>query len=260
MSGIPRYELFAWEYATSNPFSTDVVDWIRTQADAVGGPILELACGTGRLVAALARAGLTVHGIDQSEAMLAIARSNARRIEPEIQGEIHLAKMDMRDLRLDGRFGLIFIVDNSFVELRSEAHRKSCLRSVVKHLRPGGRFALSVSQLDLSWFHDGRSVARGREPLVDPKTGDVYSRTVKMSLSPDRCRLRSEFVFEPVDRSSGATTQRFVSERPLWTKDDYVTLLEEFFLTPSIEFDFGRTRDEATARHIDFVCTPRQMD
>jgi ubiquinone/menaquinone biosynthesis C-methylase UbiE len=58
------------------PISGDVPFYLR-QARKTGGPILELACGTGRIAIPLARAGFEVVGLDKSRAMLRIARAKA---------------------------------------------------------------------------------------------------------------------------------------------------------------------------------------
>ncbi len=52
-----RYELFGWDYEYRNPLIKEEVAWYREFALQSGGPILELACGTGRLLVSLAREG-----------------------------------------------------------------------------------------------------------------------------------------------------------------------------------------------------------
>lgn len=73
MSNDPiRYNQFGWDYELLNPLGDLELSWYRRFAVEVGGPILELACGTGRLLVKLAEAGHQIDGIDISETMLKI--------------------------------------------------------------------------------------------------------------------------------------------------------------------------------------------
>jgi SAM-dependent methyltransferase len=114
--------------------------FLLEQARAVGGPVLELACGTGRVLQAMADAGFAATGIDTAPGMLAEARrkSAAKPAQPRyIDG-------DMRRFRLDERFSLIFVVNNSLCHLLDIAAFEGCMACVREHLAPGGRFVVDV--------------------------------------------------------------------------------------------------------------------
>jgi len=116
-------------------------DTVRTALRlADGGPVLELACGTGRLCLPLAAAGTEVHGLDASEAML--DRLHAKAAGPGATVTTHLA--DMRTFTLAGAppFALVFVAFNSLFNLPSEDAQADCFLAVAAHLRPGGRFAV----------------------------------------------------------------------------------------------------------------------
>ena len=51
---LKRYELFGWDYPIQAPLSDEEVAWYLKFARETGGPVLELACGTGRLLCRLA--------------------------------------------------------------------------------------------------------------------------------------------------------------------------------------------------------------
>src|SRR5499427_10174161 len=73
----------------------DVPFW-RTLAVQAGGPVLELGCGTGRISMPLARAGVTLVGVDRSEPMLARARRRVRR--SHLEKNLRLVRCDIRSL------------------------------------------------------------------------------------------------------------------------------------------------------------------
>jgi SAM-dependent methyltransferase len=105
-----------------------------------GGPVLELACGTGQLLVPIARNGLNAVGLDLSAAMLARARDRARAAEADVE----LVEGDMRSFDLETRFGLVFIARNSLLHLSTSEDFAACFDRVRRHLRPGGAFVFDV--------------------------------------------------------------------------------------------------------------------
>lgn len=109
-----------------------------------GSPILELGCGTGRLLIALAREGFQVAGIDRAAEMLRVAQRKLEREPPEVQRRVTLLKADMRDFDLHRRFRLVFAPFNTFQLLLDRSDQQRALRCARKHVTAEGRFALSV--------------------------------------------------------------------------------------------------------------------
>jgi SAM-dependent methyltransferase len=117
----------------------DLAFWI-SQAKKQGDPVLELACGTGRVTIVLAREGFKVTGIDNSEAML----NEARRKSSEAGVSVEWIEADMRDFYLGKTFSLIILPANALCHLLTLADFEACLASVKKHLVDGGKFILDV--------------------------------------------------------------------------------------------------------------------
>lgn len=102
-----------------------------------GTPVLELACGTGRLTIPLARQGVTITGLDIVPGMLNRARQKAGDLP------IRWIEGDARTVRLDTQFRVIF-ASGFFQHLLERADQEAVLQSVRTHLAPGGCFAFSV--------------------------------------------------------------------------------------------------------------------
>jgi len=117
----------------------DLPFWI-SQANKYGDPILELACGTGRVAIVLAQQGFRVTGIDNSKGML----KEAVRKSAERGGEVEWVEADMRDFELDGMFSLIILPANALCHLLHLSDFEACLASVKKHLALNGRFIIDV--------------------------------------------------------------------------------------------------------------------
>jgi len=110
------------------------------EAKRARGPVLELACGTGRLTIPIAQSGVEIAGLDQSSSMLAHARSKA-----EAAGvNITWVDADCRQFDLRRKFPLIFMAFNSMQHLHDQASLTELFAAVRRHLAPGGRFVFDV--------------------------------------------------------------------------------------------------------------------
>ncbi|MEM7168985.1 MAG: class I SAM-dependent methyltransferase [Pseudomonadota bacterium] len=115
------------------------------------GPILEVACGTGRITLPLAQAGFEITAIDLSEGMLSVAKAKAQALPLACQQRIEWLCQDMAALSLDRSFAFAFVPFRSFQHLLSIADQRKTLSALRAHLAPGGRLALHLfdPRLDL---------------------------------------------------------------------------------------------------------------
>src|SRR5215468_2183437 len=86
----------------------DVAFYVE-EARAAAPPVLELGCGTGRILIPVAEAGIELVGLDRAPAMLAVARAKLATLTAASRGRIQLIEGDMRTLALGRRFGLVMV-------------------------------------------------------------------------------------------------------------------------------------------------------
>ncbi len=140
-----EYEgFFAEFYDILQPTVHDAPAYIKF-AKEFGDPILELGCGTGRLLIPIAKNGFKITGIDSSGEMLAICRSKLEQEEKETQNRATLVKADMRDFNLGEKFKLIFTACNTIFHLLEAEDLRKALRCVHKHLAEDGVFIIDIS-------------------------------------------------------------------------------------------------------------------
>ena len=144
-----RPELY--DRVTSGSFHGDV-EWYRQKAEACGGPVLELGAGTGRVTLAIADAGVPIHALDTSQAMLQALAGKLETRAEEVQKRVTLVSADMRTFDLPERFALIIALFRAFLHNLTEEDRLACLKRVRHHLRPGGRFAFNVFHPSLEYM------------------------------------------------------------------------------------------------------------
>jgi SAM-dependent methyltransferase len=138
--GAARYDERYAHLATRSVLDP-VVDFLVDVAR--GGPALELGVGTGRIAFPLASRGVRVHGIEQSEAMVARlrAKSRAERVDVTIG--------DFATTRVEGSFSVAYLVANTIMNLTTQDEQVNCFRNVASHLDPGGCFVIEVIVPDL---------------------------------------------------------------------------------------------------------------
>lgn len=149
----PLYRDGAFYDAMNEERSGDV-DFYVEEALRSGSPVLELACGTGRLAIPMAEAGLDIVGVDLSESMLARARHKSDRVE--------WIQADCKGLDLDRKFGLVLLAFNSLLLFHTRADFEAVCATVTRHLAPCGLFLLDIFNPNLGMLHRGsqeRSIA-----------------------------------------------------------------------------------------------------
>ena len=126
----------------------DVPFWRQLALNA-SGSVLELGCGTGRIAIPLGRAGVSLVGIDRSEAMLARARQRVRR--SRLQSRVRLVRGDIRRLPFVAPFALVMAPYGILQSLLHERDLKATLSAVNDVLEPGGTFGMELVADLPSW-------------------------------------------------------------------------------------------------------------
>lgn len=119
---------------------TRYLEWAR----AAGGPVLELGCGTGRVLIPIARAGIDIVGLDLSPRMLAVCRDKLAREADDVRARVRLVEGDMTAFHLDRRFPLITTPFRPFQHILTVEGQLACLACVREHLADGGLFVLDL--------------------------------------------------------------------------------------------------------------------
>jgi SAM-dependent methyltransferase len=109
-----------------------------------GGPVLEVGCGTGRVLIPTARAGVAIVGVDASPHMLAVCRRRLQKEPSDVQARVRLLQGDMRRIRVDQTFSLATIPFRPFQHLLTVTDQLACLISVRDRLTDSGRMVFDI--------------------------------------------------------------------------------------------------------------------
>jgi len=137
-----NYDLFAHLYDLEHADLQEDIALYRNFAARCDGPILELGCGTGRVTVALAEAGFQVTGVDNSAAMLALART--RVADAALSEQVGLEQADVQSLAMGSQFALAIYPLNGFLHLLTEEDQLAALQSAHRALLPGGFLILDL--------------------------------------------------------------------------------------------------------------------
>ena len=152
-------------YDAENDWGPDD-DFYRALANEIGGPVLDLACGTGRLARALAADGLEVIGLDIAPAMV----ERARLLDPG--GAVDWRVGDAAGFDLGQTFRLIVMTAHAFQHVIGAAAQDALFACVARHLMPDGAFAFETRNPGRQDYADGGDFKFWRR-FTDQERGPV---------------------------------------------------------------------------------------
>jgi SAM-dependent methyltransferase len=146
------------------------IEFFKGYALESGGPVLELGCGTCRVLIPTARAGVNITGLDLSAEMLKLCRKKLDTEPASVKNRAKLVQADMRRFNLHHRFSLVTITFGPFNNLLNVQDQLDCLARIHQHLNPGGRLVFDVyfaSPAELA-IKEETSIVAGRPPFLMP--------------------------------------------------------------------------------------------
>jgi SAM-dependent methyltransferase len=174
----------------------DDLPLLEAYAQRVGSPLLELGCGTGRLLIPLAEAGYQVTGVDLSPEMLRCARAKAEAAG--VAERVTLVEGNFADAPLAETYRLAFVVMNTFLHLNSLERQLRALRHWREHLVPGGLLLIEVFHPDVSQLAglDGR--LEWDKTWVDPTTGATVMKWLTRTVDLAEQTLHVTIIYDEV--------------------------------------------------------------
>lgn len=171
------------------------------EAVAAGSPILELECGTGRILIPVAEAGVEIVGLDVSADMLALARAKLAASPAAVQGRVRLVHGDMRTFELAQPFTLVTIPYRAFLHNLSADDQLRTLERARRHLADNGRLILNVFDPSVRRLAAGRwsAPAGWHREFRHPRTGNRVTILEDFRYHLEQQRVDGAFVFEELD-------------------------------------------------------------
>ncbi len=191
------YELLSRYYDIIHASLTVDREYILGLARVTGGPVLELGCGTGRLLLPLARSGFLVTGIDNSPEMLAIARDHLQQEERDVRQRITLVEADIKELtfqKVGKQFPLIMLPYNTLLHFQPVEIRQ-LLQNAANLLEPKGRLFIDLTNPFIidEGANDPERVLE--HEYIDPETGETIRQMSQSWLDASEQCLHTTWTF-----------------------------------------------------------------
>ncbi len=232
---VDSYNISAKHYDAAYAALKSLVDlpFYLDLAKKSGGPVLELACGTGRVLRSIAREGIAIDGVDNSSPMLHVLQSHLQSEPQHVREKVTLHEGDMRRFRANRKYPLVIMPFRPLQHMYTVEDQVSALSTAAFHLQENGIFAFDVffpkfevipagigqEILELEWSDDS-------EP---PKTVRRYFR--KESYDKIHQTFSATFVFRTIQGD------KLLSEETEPLKMSYYTYphLQALFLLAGLE-------------------------
>jgi len=219
-----EYDQIAPFYDVEHARFDEDIDLYMNFAELRGGPLLELACGSGRLLLPLAHAGYEITGVDTSAAMLDLAR---HALETEgVATRCTLARQDMCALQLGKKFHMAFIALGSFGHVIRRKAQQEALAAIRAHLTSSGTFILDISNEDARYMESmgGQMLHQGTWQLDD---SNMVTHFISPASSPTKHLLDLTHFYDI--HKQGESVRRTITQTQLYLfeRNEAELLLEQ---------------------------------
>jgi len=258
----PRYDhpVLAWEYDQRQPVPfPGELEWHLKYAALSGGPVLELACGSGRLLIPIAEAGYQIDGVDRSNTMLNRLRTKLTTHDEKIRQRVRLFCDEMMEFVPDRKYGLCILAYNSVQYLEKIEIVNICFHHVFSLLQPNGYFLFTVRRVDLSDFPNGERVSFDTwdNPIFDKeKKLSVGSKFIHRVDFTER-RIINERKYRILYDSGETENISQVSYAPIIEIPEYLSIVKEAGFVAQIYSGYDERPEDGKSREICFVCGKR---
>ena len=173
------------------------------EAVKAGGPVLEIGCGTGRIMIPIAEAGVPVVGLDRAPAMLEVSRRKIAGLPEETGRRIRIVEGDMRTFSLERRFPLAIIPYRAFLHMMTSDDQRRALTRIREHLADGGKLVFNVFdpsiELIAAYMKSPRGTLNHLGSFTHPETGRRVMVSDTRRYDPLEQTLEEHRFFEEVN-------------------------------------------------------------
>lgn len=199
----------------SHPFCVESEEeFFIEEAHKQGSPVLEIGCGTGRLLIPIAKAGHEIYGLDFSEDMLNIARGKIENLDRATRKRINLLEGDMRDFKIDKRFKLITIPFRAFLHILTVEDQKKTLLNIFDHLADDGKLIIDIfdPKIELINSNLGYQSSRLKQmtELVHPVSGNQVFVWYSTTYNLEDQLINEIWIYEEIEENGNVIRRQYV--------------------------------------------------
>jgi SAM-dependent methyltransferase len=220
------------------------VDFYLGEARDAGGRVLEIGCGTGRVLLPIARAGFDIFGVDASQPMLDRCATKLSEEPRDVRGRVRLQHGDARNLDLGETFDLVIAPFRVFQHQITIEDQLAFLATAARHLTPGGRFAFDLFNPNFAALLAADGVEREDTTRTMLPDGRSFRRTGRVKRVRWIDQVSEVELIYYLSNQRGEEVERFVQSFDMrwFLKSEVILLLERAgFRVRSIYGDVDRS-------------------
>jgi|GEM_PF-3465223 len=257
MSSFPRYdhEILAWEYDQRQPLPfLGEIEWYLKYASKKN-PILELACGSGRITIPIAQAGYSIHAVDCSQTMLNRLQKKLMGCDISTRNRIFPVCADMTTFSPAKPYSLVLLAYNSIQYMETKENINRFFKHVSTKLIMNGCFLFVVRRWRTEDFNEGKRTINWMDrPLIVPETKVTVGTKLTLTLDGDKQYVVNEREYLITYPDGKTQYIKQVSRSPVIRTNQYVNMLENVGFEMQVFSDYDETPDDGKSREICFVC------
>lgn len=194
---IEFYDTIARYYDAENAEMIEDLGFYSALAGEFGGPVLDIGCGTGRVMLHLAQEGCRAVGIDLSEPMLARGR---RKLDlmPDLKPVVTFVQADALDFNINETFKLIVVPYNGFMHFSEQADQLKALRTLSRHLAGDGLLVLDLPNAGEAFGTSDDSAVVLERTFIEPETGHLVMQQSVSALDRAAQQLHITWIYDEI--------------------------------------------------------------
>lgn len=219
-------------YEAENNDKTDDLAFYAELAEEYGAPILDVGCGTGRVVLHLAAAGYQTHGIDNEPAMLARAISHLED-QADLRGTLHLYEGDILTFNFQQQFKLILMTYNALMHFHDQETQIVLLKRLRGLLAPDGLLVFDLPNAGEAFASQDSDYLTLERTFIEPETGHLVMQQSTSILDRVEQLMRVTWIYDEIE-GDGAVKRTYA---PVVLRYFFYTELELLLKLTGFEVD-----------------------
>ena len=192
------YATIARYYDAEHTDKTDDLQMYSQLVAEYGGPVLDIGCGTGRVMVHLAQEGIEVHGIDSEEAMLERARLKLDMF-PHLREKLHFYRGDVLTFELDESFKLVLLSYNSLMHFHEQETQIDLLRRLRQWIDDDGLLIIDLPNAGETFASQDTDNLTLENTFVDTETGHLVMQQATSYLDRTTQLMRVNWIYDEID-------------------------------------------------------------